>query len=477
MAFTEFCCRSGGSNLNAGTLKGDSTEPGTAASYTYASGDWVQSTGVFTVASGDPASDGVAVGDFASVYADGSTETGFVGRITARDATTITVSLTAKAGTAPTDGTGTRTLKVGGAWQGPNGSSAFPFNIAVIGLTNVAGDYPRINMSGTFNVTATISIAASVAMAGYALTYNDTGKATIDGSGSGSGFTLLSFGNRCRVQDIIGQNNGGSGNSNDIFAGTGTSLKLYRCSAKGARRAGFNLTGGVYYEECEAYDNGKGSGANSAGFAVSGQPSVFVRCISFNNSTSSTQHGFDNIGVSSTYLNCVAYGNSGAGFNFRSTSSSQLLLLSYCDTYSNNSGVSFATTSLGVGLSIHNSNFIKNTTYGIEASGANLPTMRGSILNCGFGSGTQANGTDVFGVSADYISDSVTYPVDEHPWVNPAGGDFTIALAQAKNAGRGLFTQTVSGYSGTTGYPDIGAAQSLAAGGSTLHPLYATGRK
>jgi hypothetical protein len=32
MAFTNFCCRSGGSNLNAGTLTGDTTEPGTSAS-------------------------------------------------------------------------------------------------------------------------------------------------------------------------------------------------------------------------------------------------------------------------------------------------------------------------------------------------------------------------------------------------------------------------------------------------------------
>ena len=101
MAYTEFCCRSGGSNLNAGTRLGDSTEPGTSASLTYANGTWVASTGVFSIAIGNPVTDGVAVGDFASVYANGSTVTGFVGRVTARDTTTITVSLTAKSGTPP----------------------------------------------------------------------------------------------------------------------------------------------------------------------------------------------------------------------------------------------------------------------------------------------------------------------------------------------------------------------------------------
>lgn len=68
MGYTEFCCRSGGSNLNAGTRKGDSTVPGTAADFTYASGSWVSGTGVFTPASGNPQSDGVAVGDFVSIY-------------------------------------------------------------------------------------------------------------------------------------------------------------------------------------------------------------------------------------------------------------------------------------------------------------------------------------------------------------------------------------------------------------------------
>lgn len=110
MAWSDFYFRSGGSNLNSGSTNAD------AATLTYASGNWVQGTGVFTVASGDPSADGISVGDWVSVYANGSTVTPFVGKVTARDTTTITVDLTNKFGTAPTDGTGNRTLKMGGAW-------------------------------------------------------------------------------------------------------------------------------------------------------------------------------------------------------------------------------------------------------------------------------------------------------------------------------------------------------------------------
>lgn len=165
MPNTEFWNQTTGSNLNAGSTRTD------AASFTYASGNWVQSTGVFTVASGDPLADGVAVGDWASVYADGASVTGFVGRVTARTSTTITVSLTAKSGTAPTDGTGDRTLKIGGAWAGPNGASMFPYGFIQNTMTNASGHVPRINfLSGTdYEITAgtTHSNAGPVIWAGY----------------------------------------------------------------------------------------------------------------------------------------------------------------------------------------------------------------------------------------------------------------------------------------------------------------------
>ena len=88
-----------------------------AAGTTYASGSWVDATGVFTVASGDPEADGVLVGEYAIVHPDADAPA-FVGLITDRDETTITVSLEVANGTAPVDGTEDTTLIVGYSVKG-----------------------------------------------------------------------------------------------------------------------------------------------------------------------------------------------------------------------------------------------------------------------------------------------------------------------------------------------------------------------
>lgn len=62
---------------------------------------------------------------------------------------------------------------------------------------------------------------------------------------------------------------------------------------------------------------------------------------------------------------------------------------------------------------------------------------------------------------------SVTYASGVTPWSAPSTGDFRITLAAARNAGRGAFTETASGYAGAIGYPDIGSNQHLDSGGST----------
>ena len=62
---------------------------------------------------------------------------------------------------------------------------------------------------------------------------------------------------------------------------------------------------------------------------------------------------------------------------------------------------------------------------------------------------------------------AVTYGANLTPWVDPANGDFRINLAAAKGAGRGTFLQTSASYTGTVGFPDIGAAQHLDSGGAS----------
>jgi hypothetical protein len=184
MAYTEFYAQTTGSDLNAGSGRTD------AAAFTYVSavvvGGWNAATGVFTVATGNPSGDGVAVGDFASVYVtSGATVAVFIGRITTRDTTTITVSLTAKSGTPPaTDALGATTIKVGGAWKGPNGASLFPWTLIQNTMTNASGHVPRTRfLSGTdYVLTAggTYSNAGPAVYSGYRALLATTAVAATD---------------------------------------------------------------------------------------------------------------------------------------------------------------------------------------------------------------------------------------------------------------------------------------------------------
>lgn len=455
MPFTEFCCRSGGSNLNAGTRTGNSTEPGTSPNFTYASGSWVASTGVFTVASGNPSTDGVAVGDMASVYADGSTVTNFIGRVTAVSSTTITVSTTIKAGTAPTDGTSNRTLRIGGAWAGPSGSSGFPFNVLQNTLVASAGDFPRVNLKNdqTYSVSAAITHSqAGITFFGYSTTYGDGGRSTISGGTSGASYVLLTLsGTDCWLQDLIFLNNGATGSALMISV-SGSRNLLRRCVFAGSRGVGVNGNAvDTTYEECESYSH-VGDGFSQSATAI------FRRCISHDNSGD----GFENAGANSliAFENCIADTNTGVGFLTTGVNT----VFSACDAYNNGShGFNIAGTSNRLWtVVVENCNAVKNGGWGIAQSS----NRRGTILNCAVGAGTQANTSG--GIQTGYIdaAGTVTYASNVTPWVDPAAGDFRINLAAARAAGRGSFLQTQAGYSGTIGYPDIGAAQSQASGGS-----------
>lgn len=465
MAFTEFCCRSGGSNLNAGTRTGSSTEPGVTADFTYASGSWVAATGVFTVASGNPSTDGVAAGDFASVYADGSTVTGFIGRVTAVSTTTITVSLTARLGTAPADGASNRTLKIGGAWQGPNGASGFPWTVlTTTTMTNVAGDAMRWNLKNdqVYRVTASITgasagIQTQHVVQGYTSAYGDGGFATIDGGTSGASYIVLNinyvFANHV---NLIFANNGATGAADLVSVGaSGTGSKFYRCVFTGSRLNGL-IGQRIYVLECEAYGNNLSNTAAGAGFKFVTTAWCFcIRSVSHDNAGSNSSGFVASVGT--VFASCVADTNGGSGI--ACPNADGVLLLS-CDAYNNVvHGFTLATSRPFI---VENCNAVKNGAYGIQV---NPGFVTGFVNNCGFGSGTQANTSgQTSGLDYSLVAGSVTYPADVTPWADPANGDFRITLASAKGTGIGTFLETASGYSGTVGYPDIGAAQAPWAG-------------
>jgi hypothetical protein len=116
MAFTEFYIQQFGSNLNGGSSNSNN------ATFTCINGNWNTANANFKPRDGQNPSGNVNVGDFASIYPDGSSVGVYITRITfVQNAVNgnITTSTTSVAGTAPTNGASNRTIKVAGAWQGP----------------------------------------------------------------------------------------------------------------------------------------------------------------------------------------------------------------------------------------------------------------------------------------------------------------------------------------------------------------------
>src|SRR6267142_3023303 len=179
--FTEFYCTSTGSNLNAGSTTDN------AAIYTSTNGAWSTVTNTFTPADGsNPVTSGVSAGMFVSIFLDAASVAVYIARITSVTGTVnaaIAVSTTVIYGTAPTTAASGITIKVGGAWLGPNGATTFPFGLSgTIGaLVNSSSYQPRVNVKNdqTYTMTAALpftTLGAAV-MQGYTTAPGDLGKA------------------------------------------------------------------------------------------------------------------------------------------------------------------------------------------------------------------------------------------------------------------------------------------------------------
>lgn len=459
MAYTNYCCRSGGSNLNAGTRTGDTTEPGTSASFTYASGTWVSSSGVFTVASGNPQSDGVAAGDMASVYADGATVTTLVGRVTAVSTTTITISGGAKSGTT-TDGTSNRTLKIGGAWKGPNGTENFPFGFITTASHDGTNTSIRINLKNDASYVVSAAVASSTGsllFEGYATSYSDGGKAIIDANANAIVVLTLSGANNV-AKNLIITNNGASG-SNAGLVMSGSTSRAIGCVAHDIRGFGINLSGASAAAiECEAYLCNGSNTSNTSGINLGTSGTLAVRCDSHDNSGSNS-HGFTiNNSQVAGLVDCIADTNGGSGVLFVTGAAAVLVRV---DCYKNGADGVNAT---GGGPHLDSCNFVWNGAYGVRGNSAALSGYL--LINCGFGAGTMANASGTTTGVSTQESGSVNYAADVTPWTDPENGDFRVSLAAAKGAGRGVFTQTQASYTGAVGYPDRGAVQHVDSGGS-----------
>lgn len=453
--YTEFYCTSGGSNLNAGSTTGNS------AVYTSIHGNWTNATGVFTPTDGTTPASTVSVGDWASVYIDGASVGVYVGRISAVTAGVngaITANTTG-VGSKPANQTATATIKVGGAWLGPNAASWFPWTLTSFGGNKDATSHlVRVNLKNdqTYSMTASLASFGSSAsvVQGYTSSVNDGGRATIDG-GTSTGALVTDVGvGGMQFIDLIFKTSITTGTL-DLFTTTRLS-GFTRCVFTGARNNGIAVTAdGEVLIECEAYDNNKANTASKAGFYLPNR-ALLTRCIAHDNAGSNTIGFLVTTGLV-TLQNCISDTNGKYGISFTGASFNGGYIVSNCDIYNNGSdGINVVTGSVNP-LLIENTNFIKNTGAGIN----NVSVLGGGfIYNCGYGAGTQANG------SADTInnlaqSGTVTYGSNLTPWVDPANGDFRVNLAAANFAGRAFFLETAASYAGAVGYPDIGACQSL----------------
>jgi hypothetical protein len=453
--FTEFFCDySVGSNLNSGQNDHSSPSP----RLTYAAGSWVASTGVFTVASGNPLSDGVVVGDFASVYATAATVTGFVGRVTARTSTTITVSLTVKAGTTPTDGTGTREVRIGGCWKGPNAAEDFPFGFVTSTLNDTTNLIPRVNFHSptTFAVTAAISHIPTdngpVFFQGYTTTPGDGGVAKIFGPTTGTAFTILTLGNSaCRrmwLQDFWFSQNG---NSSQIVAVHLSSVMgcLRRVTVSGVRGAGFSASGnGAHLIECWASTCDQ-SATGTIGAIVLPGNAIAHRCVVFNNSCSGLYTGTTGA-YNSTFSHCIAFDNDFDGLRHRGQPGLNGVSV-FClngDLVNNGlSGVHMEGTLGANFVYVENTNILLNTTDITMAGGSYYELLR--MVNCGLFAALDT------AIASGLVveEDSVVYA--DWPYEDIGDYDFT-ASGGAVGAGRGNFHPSFP----TESYPDLGAAQS-----------------
>ena len=465
MADLPFYCQSGGDNLNAG-----STTSNTAL-VTYTNGNW-NGSNTFTPAGGaNPITDGVAIGMWISGYLDGAAApTGFIARVTGVSSTTITTSLTAQAGTPPTSGATGRTLKVGGAWLGPNGASGFPLSaFSDFGdCIDASGNRARVYMKkdATYSISAVIILAGNQwAVEGYETTPGDGGLATIDGSTNAIALLTISSSNVI-LENLIFSSAAASGSSAGVTLGGSRNLAK-RVRVSGTRGAGISITGTWKLQSCEVWGCNTANTSNIGGFNNTG--TVEMENCDAHVNTGSNVDGIYNTGTISLD-NCISDSNGRHGIN------------STANTFTMRGGGCYGNTQHGILLSgnslcasltdvILSDNGTTSSHYPLNVTGT-APFVQ--TTNCAIFS--NGNGATVITFTNPNGGKEVgTIVCTTQPFSDPANGDFTAGTDEVKGMGYGSYLQDATKYSSTTvGYPDVGI-QHQEVGGASLFGGILTG--
>lgn len=463
---TEFYVQQTGSNLNAGSTTSDT------AVFTSTGGD-SDGTSVFTPNDGSTPASTISAGMFGAVYVTaGATVATFIGRITAVAAGVngaVTFSTTAKSGTFPAASAGahTITMKVGGAWKGPNGSDVFPFGTIAAATMNASNNTPRVNFkAGTdYAITANMlsNLQGPITFEGYTTTPGDGGRAWFDGGATGTSFVLLNnTQNYNRFINLGFKNNGNSGTARDCFTNTGNSVLLYGLIVHDVYRTGIQTAGNTSAKYCEVYNCNQSNTVNQGGMSFASAGSSLERCVSHSNRNGTNGNGFI-LDTSLNFIMCLSVNNQGHGVISNGDTNQNFYFSDFC--FNGGEGFRFNGGSQVMQSSFTGCNFIGNGGYGILYRTIG---HQGMLLNCGFGSGTMANGSGNISASEPWaITEigTVTYTANTTPYRDYVNGDFSITSSQSKGQGPGAFNMTKSGYGGTVGYSDIGAAASQPASG------------
>lgn len=462
-AFTEFYCNaSTGNNMNGGSDEG-------SPSYTSTNGNW-NGTATFTPGDSSTPFETVTPGQFAHVFIDGSTTPVYVARVLSVGTGVngvITLSTTAKAGTAPTSSATARSIRVGGAFKGPSAAVAWPMATSFTAAVNAAANPVRMNFknNAAYSFSTTINTAIAVLGQGYADTPGDGGKAELTAGGTG----IQMFNGSFAAVDLIFHNTGVVSGANELMFSTGFCFFL-RCVFHDSRGRSVTISSAGNYPsmfiECEFYRWNLANGTSGNGVQCSDDFVMFLNCY-FHDSVGV---GLEMAAVQVSALNsrvefigCIFDTITGDAISINPSATGYVTLIN--NTFYNISGsvLRHLTTTAFQGVFMFNNLIAKVERYIFETSSTGRFNLD-YLYNNAIGSGT-------YGVKLGRINttgnapfqeyNTITLPPDVNPFNDPATGDFRLATSLLGSAGRENFTQTGSGKTGSVGFPDIGAVQNV----------------
>lgn len=351
MAFTEFYMQTTGNDLNSGSTNADS------ALYTSTGGNW-DGVSVFTPTDGSTPASTISAGMWANVYNTGDGAARYIAQVVSVAAGVngaVTFSTTAKYGTAPVSNSGSRNIKVGGAWASPATLTTRLTAVTAPASTRInikAGTYSSLS-SQNFGIGGGVGIL--VWYRGYKTTPGDLDNVSL------SAVAAWVVGTDCPSFTWTGAGLTVSG-KDSVVSGLGMTSASTTASVVSA------AANGVIIRRCVA----TATGANALSIAVKMPNSLGVVELCYCKATSSAAV------VSMTNASCEARGNYlEGGLNSVSVSSTGPWAL-YANIFDSPAGDAVV---LGSNVALI---CVDNTFYNVGGHGISLPsTLATSVSICG----------------------------------------------------------------------------------------------